>query len=97
MEGYCAEKGIKGGDMKKLHKPFKDAMLDEYRSSAKIRERVDRAVYDSAVEFFRALKAEKKGEDVRALIEAVNRDGDSGRDRKAGAAASASDDGGTVD
>jgi len=68
MEDYCAEKGIKGGDMKKIHKPFKDAMLDEYRTNAKIRERVDEAVYSSAVDFFRALKAVKKGEDVRSIL-----------------------------
>ena len=68
MEEYASENKIKGGDMKKLHKPFRDAMYEEYKSNAKIRERIDEAVYSSAAEFFRALQAEKKGADVRDLL-----------------------------
>jgi fructose-bisphosphate aldolase class II len=68
MEEYAKANNLKGGNMKSLHKPFRDAMLDEYKSNAKIRERVDRAVYESAVEFFKALRAEKKGSDVRNIL-----------------------------
>jgi fructose-bisphosphate aldolase class II len=68
MEAYAREKGMKGGNMKKLNKPFKDAMFDEYKGNAKIRERVDEEVYNSAVQYFKALKAEKKGQDVRNIL-----------------------------
>ena len=68
MEAHAAENSLKGGNMKKLHKPFRDAMLEEYKNDKKIRERVDRAVYESAVEFFKALHAEKKGDDVRGIL-----------------------------
>ncbi len=68
MEAYAAEQKWKGGGMKSLHKPFKDAMYDEYKSDKKIRERVDGAVYAAAAEFFRALQAVKKGADVRDIL-----------------------------
>jgi fructose/tagatose bisphosphate aldolase len=68
MESHAAEQKWKGGGMKSLHKPFRDAVLDEYRSDKKIRERIDAAVYTAAVEFFRALQAVKKGEDVRGIL-----------------------------
>ncbi|HOO71569.1 MAG TPA: class II fructose-bisphosphate aldolase [Spirochaetota bacterium] len=92
MEDYSAQNGIKGGNMKKLHKPFKDAMMDEYKGNAKIRERVDEAVYSSAVDFFKALKAEKKGEDVRSILASAKEGG-----AKKQAAASQAQDEGTVD
>ncbi len=68
MEEYAIENNMKGGNMKKLNGPFKDAMYEEYKSNKKIRERVDEAVYNSAAQFFRALQAEKKGADVRDIL-----------------------------
>ncbi len=68
MEAYAAEQKWKGGGMKSLHKPFKDAVYEEYRSDKKIRDRIDAAVYAAAAEFFRALQAVKKGEDVRNIL-----------------------------
>lgn len=68
MEEHAASNAWKGGNMKSLHKPFRDAVFEEYTSNARIRERIDKAVYDSACEFFKALKAVKKGEDVRSIL-----------------------------
>jgi len=95
MESHAAENGLKGGNMKKLHKPFRDAMLEEYKNDKKIRERVDQAVYESAVEFFKALHAEKKGDDVRGILASL-KDGTAAGSgsRKAG---KEKDDGGSVD
>jgi len=68
MEEYALANNMKGGNMKKLFKPFKDAMADEYYNNAKIRERVDKAVYETASAFFKALQAVGKGDDVKAQM-----------------------------
>ncbi len=68
MESYAKEQGWKGGNMKSLHKPFKDAVYEDYKNNAKIRERIDEDVYNSAAEFFKALQAKGKGADVRNLL-----------------------------
>jgi fructose-bisphosphate aldolase class II len=75
MEAHAKEKGWKGGNMKSLHKPFKDAVYDEYQNDAKIRERIDRDVYDSASAFFKALQAKGKGADVRNILAGGATDG----------------------
>jgi len=71
MEEYALANNMKGGNMKKLFKPFKDAMNDEYYNNAKIRDRVDKAVYETAAAFFKALKAVGKGDDVKAQMETI--------------------------
>jgi hypothetical protein len=43
-------------------------MADEYYNNAKIRERVDKAVYETASAFFKALQAVGKGDDVKAQM-----------------------------
>lgn len=74
MEEYSLSNNMKGGNMKKLFKPFKDAMSQEYHSNAAIRERIDNAVYDTAAAYFKALQAVNKADDVKAQMEkAVNK------------------------
>ena len=68
MEDYAAANNMKGGGMKSLNKPFADAMYNEYKTNAKIRERIDAEVYASASEFFIALQAKGKGADVRDVV-----------------------------
>ncbi|NMB66093.1 MAG: hypothetical protein GYA16_14605 [Spirochaetes bacterium] len=69
MEEYALSNNMKGGNMKKLFKPFKDAMAQEYHSNAKIRERIDQAVYETAAAYFKALQAVGKADDVKAQME----------------------------
>ncbi len=68
MEKMAAEKGWKGGDMKSLNMPFREAIIKEHAENKKIRDRIDADVYASAAAFFKALKGVGKAEHVKSLL-----------------------------